>query len=209
MTHQNESQVSMDNTKLQILSAHYAHSFDFLQTHLKKRDRSFLRVLVLLIVMLFQLYTPKEASNFISQLIINKFKLSTAINFLYIQSIIWFVLLAVVVKYFQSVVFIERQYNYIHSLEDLLSKEYEKKAFTREGESYLKDYPLFLNWASFLYTMLFPAILIIVIFGKIISEFKQFGFAQILVWFNVLIFLFLAVSICLYLYVIHFKKENT
>ncbi|KKL58030.1 hypothetical protein LCGC14_2229480 [marine sediment metagenome] len=200
--------MDMDNTKLQVLSAHYTHTFDFLQSHLKKRDRLFLCVLIILIVMLFQLYTPQEASNFISQLITNKFKLSTAINFLYIQSIIWFVLLAVIVKYFQSVVFIERQYNYIHSLEKLLSKEYEKKAFTREGESYLKDYPLFLNWASFLYTMLFPAILITVIFGKIISEFKQFGFAQILIWFNFLIFLFLVVSICLYMYVIHFKKET-
>jgi hypothetical protein len=35
----------------------------------------------------------------------------------------------------------QRQYNYIHQLEEQLSKEYERKTFTREGDSYLKYHP--------------------------------------------------------------------
>jgi hypothetical protein len=201
--------MDLDDTKLQILSEHYTHTFDFLQSHLKKRDRLFMGVLLVLIVMLFQIYTPKEASGLITQLISNKLELKTPINFLYVQSIIWFVLLAIVIKYFQSVVFIERQYSYIHSLENILSKPYADGAFTREGGSYLKDYPVFLNWASFLYTILFPALLVAVILSKIISEYRQYGCSEVLIWFNGLIFVFIAISIAFYLYVIHFKKKKS
>ena len=201
--------MNLDTTKLQILSEHYTHTFDFLQSHLKKRDRLFMGVLFLIIVMLFQIYTPNETSGLITQIISNKLGLKTPINFLYIQSIIWFILLAIVIKYFQSVVFIERQYSYIHSLENILSSQYADGVFTREGDSYLNDYPVFLNWASFLYTILFPTILVVVVSSKIISEYKQYGCGEILIWFNFLIFLFIFISIVLYLYVIHFKKRKS
>ena len=201
--------MDLDDTKLEILSEHYTHTFDFLQSHLKRRDRLFMGVLLVLIVMLFQIYTPKESSGLISQFISNKLELKTPINFLYIQSIIWFVLLAMIIKYFQAVVFIERQYSYIHSLENILSKQYGDGAFTREGASYLNDYPVFLNWASFLYTILFPVILVIVILSKIISEYNEYGFGEALIWFNGAIFVLIAISIALYLYVIHFKKKKS
>ena len=118
-------------------------------------------------------------------------------------------LLSVVIKYFQSVVFIERQYTYLHSLEDNLSSEYNGQAFTREGKSYLSNYPAFLNWASFLYTMLFPAILAVVTTSKIVSEYRQYGYSEVLLWFNVLIYIFIMISLGLYLYGIHFKPKNT
>lgn len=89
----------MDTDKLKILSEHYSHTFDFLQTHLKKRDSLFMWALLILAVMLFQIYTPSEASNLIAQLIEKKLEIKTQINLLYIQSIIWFFLLAIVVKY--------------------------------------------------------------------------------------------------------------
>lgn len=201
--------MNLDTDKLQILSEHYTHTFDFLQSHLRKRDRLFIGVLLLIIIILFQIYTPDEASSVITQLISDKLGLKKPINFLYIQSAIWFVLLAIVIKYFQSVVFIERQYSYIHALENILSSQYSDGAFTREGDAYLSDYPLFLNWASFLYTILFPAILLVVVTSKIIIEYKQYGCSEILIWFNALIYIFISISIALYLYVIHFKKKKS
>ncbi len=199
----------MDTDKLQILSEHYSHTFDFLQTHLKKRDNLFITVLLLLAVMLFQLYTPAEASNLIAQLIAKNLDISVEIDFLYIQSIIWFALLSVVIKYFQSVIFIERQYDYLHGLEEQLSSEYNGSIFTREGQSYLNNYPKFLNWASFLYTVLFPAILAAITTSKIVSEYRQYCLNEVLVIFNILIYLFIAISLILYLYGIHSKPDNT
>ena len=169
----------------------------------------FLWVLVVLVIMLFQIYTPAEASSILSQLMEKKLEVKSQINFLFIQSVIWFVLLALIIKYFQSVIFIERQYDYLHSLENILSNEYGENAFTREGKSYLNDYPAFLNWASFLYTVLFPAILAAVSTSKIVSEFNQYGAGEVLIWFNVSIYLFVIISLGLYLYGIHFKKKST
>lgn len=198
----------MNSEKLQILSEHYAHTFNFLQSHLKRRDKLFMWVLLILAIMLFYIYIPLEVTNLVNQLLEKKLEVKTHINFLYIQSVIWFVLLAVVIKYFQSVIFIERQYGYLHAIEELLSSEYEKSAFTREGKAYLNDYPAFLNWASFLYTILFPAILAVISTSKIVSELKQYGLKEPLIWFNILIFAFIIISLGLYLYGIHFKQKK-
>ena len=201
--------MSLSDTKLHILAEHYKNTFDFLQGTLKQRNKLFLYVLCILSLMLFQLYTPQEAVYVISQFISNTLNISTQINLLFIQSIIWFGLLATTLKYFQSVVFIERQYNYIHQLEEQLGKEYERKAFTREGKSYVKDYPAFLNWASFLYTMFFPVIVLIISCLRIFSECKMLGFKQVLVWFNVVVFLLITISTVLYLDVLHRKKTRS
>ncbi len=200
--------MSLDIGKLQILSEHYTHTFDFLQFHLRKRDKLFIGILLLIIIMLFQIYTPDETSGVITQLISDKLGLKTPVNFLYIQSVIWFVMLAIIIKYFQTVVCIDRQYDYVHALENILSSQYSDGAFTREGKSYLSDYPVFLNWVSFLYTILFPVILLVVVTSEIIIECKQYGYTEILIWFNALIYIFILVSIALYLYVIHFKKKT-
>jgi hypothetical protein len=201
--------MDLDGTKLEVLSEHYSDTFSAIQSSLKKRDRLFAGMLTLLFLMLFQLYAPAETSNFIAELIADKLESNEQVNFVYVQSAIWFVLLAASVKYFQTVVLIERQYDYIHSLEAIISVEYDGQAFTREGASYLEDYPAFLNWASFLYTVLFPAILVAVSVTKIINEFWITGYAEPLIWFNALMFLFLLVSVGLYLNVLHSKKEST
>ena len=57
--------------------------------------------------------------------------------------------------------------------------------------------------------MLFPVILVVVSVTKIISEFRIAGYAEPLIWFNAPMFLFLLVSIGLYLNVLHSKKEGT
>lgn len=196
-----------EDIKFQILTAHYKDTFDFLQNKLKQRDRLFVGVLCILILMLFQLYTPQEALKVVSQFISTKLNIKTQIDLLFIQSVIWFGLLAAVLKYFQTVIFIERQYNYIHRLEEQISKEYSGQAFTREGMSYLKNYPIYLSWASFLYTIFFPILLVLIIISKIIYEFRIYSFKSKLYLFNGVIFCFILISTILYVMVLHFKKE--
>lgn len=195
----------MDDTILQILAEHYKDSYEILQTKIKLRDRSFFFVLCVLSVMVFQLYTPQEALNLITQFISNRLNTNTQINLIFIESIIWFILLATTIKYFQSVVFIERQYNYLHNLEESISNEFPGKAFTREGLSYLKNYPMFLWWTSFLYTIFFPIILMLVTVSKVIWDWKTKS-NSVPLWFNIITFLFILISNVLYLNVIHSKK---
>ncbi|MDP8229863.1 MAG: hypothetical protein P9L93_02035 [Candidatus Gorgyraea atricola] len=200
--------MSSEDTKLQILAEHYNSTYDTLVVKIKERDKFFLLVLVILIVKLFRIYTPEEAILVLTQLISSRLGVTAPLNFSFIESVIWFCLLAAVLRYFQSVVYLERQYDYTHKLESQLSAHFENSAFVRESSAYLKNFPLFLNWASFLYTVFFPILLMVIIGCKVTYDFRLMGFKSLLSWFNGLVFLAIMTSTVLYLIVIHSRKQG-
>ena len=196
----------MEDAKLQLLHDHYKDTFFHIQEYLKLRDRLFLLILIVATLMLFQVYSPAKSGEAVSQFITKKLELKSPIDITFIGSIIWFALLSLVVRYFQTVVHIERQYAYIHQLEELISTEYGSKVFTREGKSYLKDYPLFSSWAWILYTIVFPALLLLVVVYKITSDIRQATCVSFLVGVNIAIALLIVLSTVFYLLQVHFRK---
>lgn len=196
----------MEDVKLQLLHDHYKDTFFYIQKYIKLRDRLFLFILIVATLMLFHIYSPSESGEAVSQFITKKLELKPPIDITFIGSIIWFGLLSLVVRYFQAVVHIERQYKYIHQIEEQLSVEYANKAFIREGKSYLNDYPLFSSWAWILYTIVFPALLIVLVIVKIVGEICQAGSISLLISVNVAIALFIVLSTLFYLLLVHFKK---
>jgi len=196
----------MEDAKLQILHDHYKDTFFYIQEYIKLRDRLFLFILIVVTFMLFQLYSPVSAGEAVSHFITKKLELKFPIDITFIGSIIWFGLLSLVVRYFQTVVHIERQYKYIHQIEEQLSSEYANKVFTREGKAYLNDYPVFSSWAWILYTIVFPALLVVLVIFKINREIWQAGSISLLISVNSAIALFIVLSILFYLLSVHFKK---
>lgn len=196
----------MQDAKLTLLYNHYKDTFASIQDYLKHRDRLFLFVLVVVTLLLFEVYSPSGFAEAISQFITKKLELKTAIDVSFVASVIWFVLLSLVVRYYQTVVHIERQYDYIHKLEEHLSAEYDGKAFTREGKSYLQQYPLFSHWARILYTFIFPIFLVIIVVFKIIGEFCYLEKNTPLLYINFFIAICIVVSTLLYLLLVHWKK---
>ena len=196
----------MENAKLQLLHDHYKDTFFYIQEYIKLRYRLFLFILIVVTLMLFQVYSPSEFGKAVSQFITKKLELKSPINITFIGSILWFGLLSLVVRYFQTVVHIERQYKYIHQIEEQLSAEYANKVFTREGKSYLNDYPLFSSWAWILYTIVFPTLLVVLVIVKIVGEIYQAGSISLLISVNVIIALFIVLSTLFYLLLVHFKK---
>lgn len=196
----------MQEHKLLLLHDHYKETFVHIQGYLKLRDRLFAYVLVIVTLMLFQMYSPSGSEQAISELLSKKFELKIPIDISFLSSIIWFALLSIVIRYYQTVVHIERQYDYIHNLEDQLSPEYNGKAFTREGKSYLKDYPLFSKWAWILYTIVFPILLLLVVVIKIIGEIRQTECINVLLCVNAVIALCIILSSLFYVLLVHYKK---
>lgn len=196
----------MDENLLSLLHDHYKETFAHIQDYLKLRNRLFAYILVVVTLMLFQMYSPSGSERAISELLTEKLKLNTPIDISFLASIIWFALLSLVVRYYQTVVHIERQYDYIHKLEDQISPEYNGKAFTREGRSYLKEYPLFSSWTWTLYTIVFPSLLSIVVIIKIIGEIRQAVGVNVLLSVNVIIALAIFLSSLFYVLLVHFKK---
>ncbi len=74
----------------------------------------------------------------------------------------------------QTVVFIERQYKYIHQTEEHLNNLLGEEIVAREGKYYLSKYPLFSDWAWTSYTIIFPSLLIMISLYKILEEWGPF-----------------------------------
>jgi hypothetical protein len=197
-----------DDTRFTALCSHYSDTFANIKESIKLRDK--LTALILLVLAFLALYAfwPTDAITVFSGMSEQKLGFAINIDVGFLGSIIWFALLIVVVRYTQVVVYIERQYKYIHKIEEELHKHFDNSvAFTREGKSYLKDYPKFSNWIWVLYTIIFPFVLGIVVLIKIISEWMAYFHsitASLLL--NTAISIFILISIILYMFFIHRQK---
>lgn len=195
-----------EDTKFQILHDHYKDTFAHIQDFLKLRDRFFFLILIVVTLMLFQIYSPIESGATISEFVAKQLELKNPIDISFVGSILWFVLLGLVIRYFQTVVHLEKLYEYIHKLEEQISPNYDNKAFTREGKFYLTNYPLFSKWTSILYTIIFPFLLLILVFSKIIGEVSHTEHVSFLLFFNIAVFFCILVSTIFYLLLVHFRK---
>lgn len=189
-----------NDTKLMVLSDHYKDTQRIAEQNVKARDRSFFFILILLGIMAFQLFSPQESDSLLTQVIKKRLEVDATISVAYIGSLIWFGLFAISIRYFQIVISLERQYNYIHHLEGLLAKEYDGKAFTREGKSYLKNYPLYSTWSHVVYRGVFPFLLAAATTIKIVSELRPSCIDSLPLLFNSVIYTMLIVSTVLYAY---------
>lgn len=195
-----------EDTKAQLLAEHYRDSVAEIMAHVRFRDRLFALLLVLGTVVLFQLFAPGLAAKIITEFVRSRLAVASAPDVSFVGGAIWFTFLAVLIRYFQTVIHVERQYTYVHSLEDLLSAEYGGKAFTREGKTYLSRYPAFCEFASWIYVWLFPAIVVLVAVEKVIHDLSAASRVDVLLVVNLGISASILVAVALYLLMIHFKR---
>lgn len=160
--------------KLSLLVDHYTDTFGQLQKYRAWRDRTFVFLVIAVIFMLFQAYTPGAAGDLLYDVLSNSLGTKISLDANFVSSVVWFAFLGLSVRYFQAVTTVERTYKYIHGLEDLISPSYQGKAFTREGASYSQDQSWFSGWTSVLYTVIFPCLLAIIALGRIIGEIRQY-----------------------------------
>lgn len=200
----------MDSNHTSILYDHYKDTCSTIGESVKRRDRLMLFVILALAFFALQTIFPTVSNTAVNDFLNFKFGLTLKLDLSVIGNIVWFLLLIFTLRYFQVAVFIERQYKYIHYLEEKLNHEAGKELITREGKSYLHQYPIFSDWMWLLYTVIFPLLLLGVAVGKIVSELSNvctFGWSLGLV-LNSIAFLLLGVSIVLYLIMIHKKPKK-
>lgn len=195
-----------EDTKLGLLCQHYEATFSHILSYRRFRDWLFVLILGNIVVMLFQLHAPAESEATISQFLLKTLGTQNPIDGSISNSIIWFSLLALTVRYYQTNIQIERQYDYIHMLEEDLAPHFSRRGFTREGAAYLSNYPWFLKWATFLYNKLFPFLLILVSVSKIGGEIRLSSFSQTTLWVDTIICIVITLSTVLYMAMIHGKK---
>lgn len=200
----------MANDLTSILYDHYKDSCAITGAAIKRRDRLMLFVIAVIGFFTFQTIFPSASNQAVNDFLNFKFGLTLQLNLSVIGNIVWFLLLTTTIRYFQVAVFVERQHKYVHAAEEKLNKHLETELITREGKHYLTDYPKFSNWMWMLYAIIFPSLLLLVSTIKIFNEWV--AVSNLLptgLLIDSAIFLLLAISIILYLAMIHFGCKKT
>lgn len=200
--------MSIDSTS--ILYDHYKDSCSLVGEAVKRRDRAMLFAVAALGFFAFQTIFPSVADMAVTDYLSFKFGLALQIDLSIIGNIVWLLVLIFALRYFQTAVFVERQYAYLHQLEEKLNITIGQDIVIREGKSYLADYPWFSQWMAILYTIVFPVMLFIVTCAKIVDEWMRIWKGEFNpgLLFNTVMFLALSISIALYAATVHFKKTK-
>ncbi|WGY47390.1 hypothetical protein [Vibrio sp. ABG19] len=200
----------MEKEKFNNLCSHYKDSFDNHKISIKQRDMLFYFLLVILSVFTLQLSSTETVATVVTEYVKKSTGVGLSGSIGFISTLLWFLLMGFSIRYFQVVIEIERQYDYLHALETEINGFYKQDsiAFTREGKLYLSKYPLFSNWVWLLYTLFFPILILSCAILKIKNQtiiLSDLTANQII---DMTCFVLMSISILLYTYRLHESKVN-
>ncbi len=153
----------LTDEQLSLLHDHFKESFTLIRDRERQRDRLFLWLLLLYAVLIIEIQYPANAQGALGTVTIagNTIDLQLIPLFLLLDAS-WVFLAAFVLKYCQVATAVDRQYPYLHALEERISASLkDEDLYRREGRAYLTSYPRLLSWAWLCYTLVFPSALIL------------------------------------------------
>jgi ABC-type multidrug transport system fused ATPase/permease subunit len=173
--------------RAELLMDHYKDTFGHIEYHWKLRNRIFLLALLLLVGICVDLYYPGFFSSLVNAYIQKNLASEgfasalPTVGLHVVGSGIWFLLLCLVVNYYQRSIHVDRQYKYLATIESQLDKLLGPDLITREGLAYKSatgvvkpgdtgKRPLFLRAIGKLYTFAFPLFLMAIVIAKIVCE---------------------------------------
>lgn len=149
--------VAGESQVLEVLYDHYKDSFSNIIAREQRRDRLFVLLILIYGALVFQIRYP-TAIEALGQ--VSLAGVTVAVADLPLSALLdatWALALVVGLKYCQTALSVERQYPYLHRLEEVIGARLgDPDLFCREGKAYLRGYPQVLNWAWFCYVVLFP-----------------------------------------------------
>lgn len=130
---------------LEMLYDHYKETFSLSKQAQARRNKSFIVLCALEAFLFFLLIRPEKAFKLILEGINKELDMTLQLSNTIIQTLLWLLIAYVMIRYIQDVLYIERQYIYLDSLEKEISNLSSIDIFMREGTNYQKDYPMVLN----------------------------------------------------------------
>lgn len=155
--------------KMELLYDHYKETFSIIKDTIIQRNRFFVMVFLVMTFQFLFASSPDSVSCLITSIIQNQYKIDISNQMAIMESFLWLVLLYLTMRYYQVTIYVEKQYSYIYSIEEELSKITHIK-FNRESGNYLLNYPQMNNFVDFLYKRVFPMMYCFIISYKIFSE---------------------------------------
>lgn len=144
--------------RLDVMHDHYKESFSYIRERERQRDRLFLVLIGLFALLFFETQYPRGFGGALGPVEVSAAKVDLgALPLPALLSASWVLTMTIALRYCQASINVERQYSYLHALEEKISQELgDEEIYRREGKAYGKDYPLFSDWAWVSYVFLFP-----------------------------------------------------
>lgn len=140
---------------------HYKDSFEQQKNYIHKRDCYTIALLAMVSVLCLKVVDIEDVNRNIN-IIISQYIGNINIDIKYIGVALSYIYLWLIIQYYQVCLTIEKMYNYIHGIEEILSIDGYK--IEREGVNYLKSYPWLKSLTHRIYVLLFPVIFISIAF---------------------------------------------
>jgi hypothetical protein len=163
--------------KEELLYDYYKDTYELIKENIKDRNRFFVILFIVMTIQFLLAVSPDSVVSIVVTIIKNTYDIDISNQITIIQNVLWLVLLYFTMRYYQTAVYIERQYNFIHDLEARISELFQTK-FDRESENYLNYYPKMNDVIDLIYKWIIPVIYCIIISIKIFIEAPNmlFGF---------------------------------
>lgn len=137
------------------LYEHYNSTNEQQKEFLAKRDRFTIYLLLTVVVYALFISYPQVLTEAADAYAKDALKFNgTLINFSVLNTGLIYLLLWLLMQYYQICLTIEKWYDYLYRLEDKLSSQYFD--ISREGKFYTDGYPIMKNLVNFLYTWVLP-----------------------------------------------------
>lgn len=166
----------MDDSTIQILHDHYKESFAYIREREKQRDRLFLILIALFGLLALEVLYPIALTRALSAIEIPLAGTKVNVSHLPLAAILsttWLFVLAILLRYCTATITVERQYTYLHTLEEKISGIIgDVGIYCREGQAYKKKYPAFSSWVWLFFTVLFPLLVLYAAIVLIGTEWK-------------------------------------
>jgi len=157
--------------KLELLYDHYKETCEIARENEKIRNRMFIIVCLIIGLLFLFSYDSNSIIGLIQSWFQGNYNCDLMFSSNIIQAILWIILLIITLRYLGININLDRSYAYISNLEEKINKISKNNIITREGFSYLNNYPILNNITYFLYRIVFPIIYIIVITIKLRLEY--------------------------------------
>lgn len=163
--------------RAELLLDHYKDTCAVVAPHWKARNRLFMYTLVVIVIIVVDTFTPLSLHLFVDVYLKNELGEDTLraaqresgplLGFEVVDLLVRFLLLCLVIQYYQRSMHINRQYHYIDDLEKKICRLMGGLYVAREGRSYFSregvpqpeqrdERPRFLRWVGPLYVYVFP-----------------------------------------------------
>lgn len=192
--------------KIELLYDHYKETVKVSTDMQAKRNVLFVYVCVFEMINFIMLLFPQVINSALSSFLLDEYKISLSEMLCLLPTGIWLVTTYVLVRYYQTTIYVERQYPYIKVIEDEIAKETQLVCFNRESKTYLSNYPKVLDMIHIFYTWMIPILLQVINTVKIFLEWRSTQ-NTIVILVDTAMYIFLLVLTFYFLGFLHFRKK--